>query len=232
MKDGINAVSARHRKTRDFASLRVVALVLCAVSHLAAADFEYWPKAFVRVPLDDAKQWQLSLEEWLSFKDNASRFKDSQTDVWLYYFGLADWLGVGAGYKRVYAKPGDDWTTEDRPMFDAAVKTRIHGFGVTDRSRFEFRFPQDQDFVVRYRNRLTVTSPLTFTPLKIEPYVAEETLINFDEQGFNQQRLYGGVGIPLHEKVRLDLFYIWKLDKVHDQWRLTNVLGSWLYFQF
>ena len=117
-------------------------------------------------------------------------------------------------------------------MLDAAVKTKVHGFGVVDRSRFEFRFPEDQEFVTRYRNRLTVTSPVTFTPLQILPYVAEEVFVSSDGQGFNQQRLYGGVFIPLHEKVRLELFYIWKLDKSDDDWHDTNVLGSWVYFQF
>jgi hypothetical protein len=225
MKSGFNAVSARRRGVWILA-----ALVLCTVRPLAAFEFEYWPKAFVRIPLD--KQWQLSFEEWLSFNDNVRRFKDSQTDVWLYYFGLADWLSVGAGYKRVYTKAGDDWQVEDRPMLDAAVKTKVHGFGVTDRSRFEYRIPEGYEQVLRYRNRLTVTSPVTFTPWKIEPYTAEEVFVNLDEQGFNQQRLYGGVFIPLHEKVRLELFYLWKLDKVDREWRDTNVLGSWVYFQF
>jgi hypothetical protein len=226
MKDGINAAPPRYERTW----ILLAAVVLCAAGPLPAFEFEYWPKAFVRVPLD--RQWQLSFEEWLSFTDNVSRFKDSQTDVWLYYFGLADWLSVGAGYKRVYTKAGDDWKIEDRPMLDAAAKTKLYGFGVTDRSRFEFRFPQGQDQVVRYRNRLTVTSPVTFTPLKIEPYVAEEVFITFDGQGFSQQRLYGGVFVPLHEKVRLELFYLWKLDKSEDDWHDTNVLGSWVYFQF
>jgi hypothetical protein len=228
MRNDCNATGVR----RVGIWIPIAALVLGGVPRLAAADFEYWPKAFVRVPLDDEKQWQLSLEQWLTFNHGASRFKDSQTDIWLYYFGLADWLGVGAGYKRVYTHTSDDWTTEDRPQFDAIVKTKVDGFGVIDRSRFEFRFPEGQDFVVRYRNRLTVVSPVTFTPLKIEPYVAEEVFINCDEQGYNQNRLYGGVYIPLHEKVRLELFYIWKLDKVHDQWQPTNVLGTWVYFQF
>ena len=212
----------------------VVLLLMVIVLGLApgalAFEFEYWPKAIVRVALD--KQWQLGFEEWATLTDNGSRFKDSQTDIWLYYSGLADWLSVGAGYKRVYTKAGDDWTTEDRPMFDAALKTKVRGFSVVDRSRFEFRFPEDQEFVARYRNRLTVTSPVTFTPLKIEPYAAEEVFVNFDEQGLNQQRLYGGAFIPLHVKVRLELFYLWKLDKSDDNWHDTNVLGSWVYFLF
>ena len=226
MKDGSNAASASRRRTW----ILLAAVVLCAAGRLPAFEFEYWPKAIVRVALND--QWQLGFEEWVTLTDNAGRVKDSQTDIWLYYSGLADWLSVGAGYKRVYTKADDDWCTEDRPMLDAALKTKVRGFGVVDRSRFEFRFPEDQESVVRYRNRLTVTSPVTFTPLQIEPYVAEEVFINFDEQGFNQQRLYGGVFIPLHEKVRLELFYIWKLDKSDDDWHDTNVLGSWVYFLF
>lgn len=226
MKDGVNAVFAR----RGSIVILIATVVLGGAGHVRASEFEYWPKAIVRVGLD--KQWQLGLEEWLTFNDNASRFKDSQTDIWLYYLGLADWLSLGAGYKRVYTKIPDGWKTEDRPMLDIAAKTKVHGFGVADRSRFEFRFPEGQDFVTRYRNKLTITSPVTFTPLEIEPYVAEEVFINFDEQLFNQQRLYGGVFIPLHEKVRLELFYIWKLDKSGDEWHDTNVLGTWVYFQF
>ena len=71
---------------------------------------------------------------------------------------------------------------------------------------------------------------MTFTPLKIQPYTAEEVFYSFDGEGFNQQRLYGGVFIPLHEKVRLELFYIWKLDKAgrrlarHQRPRLLGVL--------
>ncbi len=205
-------------------------VILCgAVSNAPASEFEYWPKAFVTIPLN--KQWQFGFEEWLSFKDNATRFKDSQTDVWLHYQGFADWLSVGVGYKRVYAKP-DGWEIEDRPMFNVAAKTNVYGFGVTNRSRFEYRMPQDEGPFWRYRHRLNIVSPVTFTPLKIQPYTAEEVFYSFDGQGFNQQRLYGGVYIPLHEKVRLELFYIWKLDKKDDGWHTTNVLGSWVYIQF
>jgi hypothetical protein len=226
MKDGINAASPRRERTW----ILLAAVVLCAAGPLPAFEFEYWPKAFVTVPLD--KQWQLRFEEWLSFTDNVSRFKDSQTDVWLTYLGLADWLSVGVGYKRVYTKGDDDWSMENRPMLDAAVKTKVYGFGVTDRSRLEYRLIQEEDEVWRYRNRLTVTSPVTFTPLQIQPYAAEEVFVTSDGQGFSQQRLYGGVFIPLHEKVRLELFYIWKLDKSDDDWHDTNVLGSWVYLQF
>jgi hypothetical protein len=226
MRVCINTPPVRHRSVLIL--LAVVAL--CPAPCTPAFEFEYWPKAIVMIPID--KQWQFGFEEWLSFADNASRFKDTQMDFWLTYLGLADWLSVGVGYKTVLTKADDDWRSEDRPMLNAAVKTKVRGFGVVDRSRLEYRIPEDQDEVWRYRNRLTVSSPVTFTPLKVQPYVAEEVFFTSDGQGFNQQRLYGGVSIPLHEKVRLELFYIWKLDRSGDEWHDTNVLGSWVYFQF
>ncbi len=225
MKYHVKMLSCPHRRI----PILLAALVCGIVSSASAADFEYWPKAIVTIPLP--KQWQFGFEEWLSFNDNASRFKDSQTDLWLNYLGLADWLSVGVGYKRVYAKP-DGWEIEDRPMFNAAIKSKIYGFGITNRSRFEYRMPQDEGPFWRYRHRVNIVSPVTFTPLKIQPYTAEEIFYSFDGQGFNQQRVYGGVFIPLHEKVRLELFYIWKLDKADHEWHDTNVLGSWVYFQF
>jgi hypothetical protein len=226
MKVGVNAAPARRGGTLAL----FVAIVLGAAGRLPAFEFEYWPKVIVRVALND--RWQLGLEEWGTLVDNGSRLKDNQTDLWLNYFGPVDWLYFGVGYKRTYTKDGDDWTTEDRPMLDAAVRTKVHGFGVTDRSRIEYRLIQDEDPSWRYRNRLTITAPVTFTPLKILPYMAEEIFIVSDGQGFNQQRLYGGVLIPLHENVCLDLFYFWKLDKCDDDWHDTNVLGSWVCFQF
>jgi hypothetical protein len=212
-------------------TLLLLAVVVCGVAPaVPASEFEYWPKAIVTVPLN--QQWQFGFEEWLSFTDNATRFKDTQTDLWLHYLGLADWLSVGAGYKRVFAKFDDDWEIEDRLMLNAAVKTKVHGFTVVDRSRLEYRMPEDVSDFWRYRQKLIIMSPVTFTPLKIQPYTADEVFYSFNGQGFNQQRLYGGVYIPLHEKVRLELFYIWKLDKADHDWQTTNVLGSWIYVQF
>jgi hypothetical protein len=228
-----HAVMKHHGKTsvpqRDI--LALLAVIVCAATSWApASELEYWPKAFLTIPLNE--QWQLGVEEWLSFNEHATRFKDAQTDLWLHYLGLADWLSVGIGYKRVYAKPGDDWEMEDRPMLYAAAKTKVYGFGVTNRSRLEYRMPQDETDFWRYRHKLIIASPVTFTPLKIQPYTADEVFYSFDGQGFNQQRLYGGVYLPLHEKVRLELFYLWKLDKEDHDWQGTNVLGSWVYIQF
>jgi hypothetical protein len=195
-----------------------------------ASELEYWPKVFVTVPIHE--QWRFSFEEKLTFAEGVGRLDDYQTDLVITYLGLADWLGLGLGYKATFEKAGDDWPREDRPYLNVAVKSKLYGFGLTNRSRLEHRMPEDEEDSWRYRHKLTVTSPVTFTPLQIQPYTADEVFYSFDGEGFNQYRLYGGVYLPLHKKVRLELFYLWKLDKEDDDWQGTNVLGTWVYFQF
>jgi hypothetical protein len=227
MKDHVNALPVPRRGSR----ILLVVLLCTAAPGARAADFEYWPKATVLAPI--GARWLLGFEEKLSIADDAGRLDDHQTDFVVTYLGLADWLAVGLGYKAQFDRAGDDWPREDRPYLNVAVKTKIRGFGVIDRSRFEYRMPEDEEDSWRYRNKLIVTSPLTFTALKIQPYAAQEVFYSFDGAGFEQHRLFGGVFIPLHEKVRLELFYLWKLDKQDDDdWQSTNILGSWVYFSF
>jgi hypothetical protein len=197
----------------------------------ASGDYEYWAKAAFTTAVTE--HWRFTFEERLTFGDEARRLDDHQTDFSFTYWGLADWLGVGLGYKATFAKDDDDWLVEDRPLLNLIVKTSLRDWGVLSRSRFEYRIPQDDSESWRYRNQVTITPPVTFTPLKIQPYVSDEIFVNFDSRDFCQQRLYGGIYIPLHQKARLDLFYLWKLDEQDDHsWHDTNILGSYVYFLF
>jgi len=212
------------------ARLLLAAISLGTAPCVRAGDFEYWPKAVAYIPIRE--QWQFALEQRLTFDDGARRLGDYQTDFVVTYAGLADWLSVGLGYKATFEKDDDRWLLENRPYLNVTLKTTLYGFGLSSRSRFEYRHPEDDDETWRYRNKLTVTAPFPLTAWKILPYVAEEIFINFDEEGFNQQRLYGGFFLPLHERVRLELFYLWKLNEQDDGWDTTHVFGSWVHFQF
>lgn len=211
----------------------VAAAILLGAACRASAqgDFEYWPKASLLIPI--SKQWTFNFEEKLTFGDNGGRLDDHQTDFGFNYAGLADWLILGFGYKQLFEKDGDDWDVESRPLLNIIVKTKRSGWTLGSRSRFEYRIPEEGDESWRYRNKVFAISPWTLTPLKIQPYIADEILINLDEGDFNQQRLYGGFFLRLHEKIRLELFYFWKLDEQDDNsWHDTNVLGSYVYFLF
>lgn len=229
MKDGISAVTTHHGRMLVTVTAALACLVLTGASD--AGDFEYWPKASFLVPLGE--QWRVNFEERLTFGDEARRLDDTQTDLCFYYSGLADWLTVGFGYKETFEKDGDDWLLEHRPLVNLVVKSRPCGLTLISRSRFEYRMPEDGDDVWRYRNKFLIAPEPPLSSTKIVPYVAEEIFVSFDDEDFNQQRLQGGVFIPLHKHVRLELFYCWKLDEQDDNsWHDTNALGSYFYFLF
>jgi hypothetical protein len=215
-------------------SAALAAVVVCAAGRGWAADegsFEYWAHADFRVPIDE--QWCLTFEERLTFGDDARRLTDQQPNATITYSGLADWLAVGVGFREVLKKNGDEWLAEQRPEFNVTVRGALPGLDISDRSRFEYRDREDQEDVWRYRNKVTIVPPVTFTPWEIQPYAADEVLVNFDEQGFNENRLYGGIYIPLHKYIRLELYYFWRLTEQDDNsWHDTNVLGTFLHVRF
>jgi hypothetical protein len=212
----------------------VAAVVACTAGRVWAAEegsFEYWAHADFRVPINE--QWCLTFEERLTFGEDARRLTGQQPVATVTYSGLADWLAVGVGFRHVFKRDGDEWRTERRPEFNVTARGELFTLDVIDRSRLEYRDREDQENVWRYRNKVTIVPPVTFTAWKIQPYAADEIFVNFDEQDFNEQRLYGGFLIPLHKQVRLELYYFWRLTEQDDNsWHDTNVLGSFLHIQF
>jgi len=212
----------------------LVAVALCVAPGALASDegdFEYWAKANFLIPIDET--WEFRFSEKLTFGDDGGRLDDHQVDFCFNYSGLADWLSLGLGYKQQFEKEGDGWQVENRPLLNIVVKGKPFGLTMIDRSRFEYRDIEDEETVWRYRNKVLLTLGSLRKTKKILPYVADEIFVSFDEEDFNQQRLYGGFFIPLHEKLRLELFYFWNLDEQEDNsWHDTNVLGSYLYFLF
>ncbi len=210
------------------------AVTLSMALRAAASDegnFEYWAKTSFFIPIN--RQWLFNFEEKLTFGDDGGRLDDHQADYCFNYSGLADWLTLGFGYKQVFEKEGDDWQVENRPLVNITVRTKLSGWVLGSRSRLEYRIPDDEEEVWRYRNKVAVVPPWMLTGWKIQPYIADEVFISLDEEDFNQHRLYGGFFIPLHAKTHLELFYFWKLAEEPDNsWHDTNVVGSYVYFEF
>ena len=196
-------------------------------------DFRYWMKATFLIPI--AKQWEFGFEQKMGFEDEARRLDHHAQDFCLSHTNANGWLKLYGALKTAHAPTDlrDDWIHEIRPHASIAVLSEFRGIDVINRSRLEFRNFEDYDNVWRFRHKIRVDSPVTFTPLRIEPYVAEEIFYNFNADRFYGNRVQAGLFIPLHEKVRLDLFYFWHIQKQDDHdWSSVNVIGSYVRFKF
>jgi hypothetical protein len=228
MKNGVGTMFVRR-----LGLFAVTALALSPAASVYAedeGDFEYWAKASFVIPIDE--QWDFVFAQKFSFDEDGRHLDNHQADFQFCYGGLADWLDIGIGYKQLFEKAGDDWQKERRPLFNVSVRGRFWGLAVSDRSRFEYRDEDDEDNVWRYRNKIMLCPLVTLTPRKIQPYVADEIFVSFDDEDFNQQRVIVGLYVPLRKQVRLELFYMWQIEEEARSWHDVNILGSYVRFAF
>ena len=74
--------------------------------------------------------------------------------------------------------------------------------------------------------------PLELTELKLQPYLADEVFINFDDEGFNKNRVYFGASFKLSKNLEGNIFYLWQSSRSSGDWKDINVLGIGLKYRF
>jgi len=212
--------------------ITIVTIVVAGeVCFASGGDFEYW--ATTGASFDINKDWGCTFEEELRFKDTGGELYYHHSDLGFVYKNFADRIDLGVNFRKVYKKDSKgEWTQEDMPHLNATLKRKVFGLDVSDRARLEYRDRENEKDVWRYRNKITVKLPVELTELKLQPYLAEETFTNLDEEGFNNNRMSGGFSINLSKKVKGDIYYLWQASKLDGGWKDVNVIGTSLRFYF
>jgi len=219
-------VKGRLLQTATCVAMCVLVAGTCSAGN--STGFQWWSTAGLSVDLSD--DWAATFEEELRVGDNLCYH---HSEIGLTYKGLADWLEIGANFRKVYQRDSaGDWREEDRPHFNFTIKDTFAGIKWSNRSRFEWRDREGRDNLWRYRNRLKLELPWALTPLKIKPYASDEVLINMDGSGFSSNRLSAGGVIPIGKNIKLDLFYMWQATKATSGFDDIHALGTKLVFAF
>ena len=214
---------------RRFLCLGIFLLIVLFAHQAFAAfgdgDFQYWNTEQISWKVQE--KWQISAEEEFRFGSSAGRFYYQHTDITLKYSGMADWFDIAAGYRLVYENKGQGkWAYENRPQFEGIFKMDLWDLKLSDRNRFEWRFPENKTSRWRYRNKLTFALPLKISELNFKPYVADEIFVDFKEGELNRNRLYGGIEFKLLKHLTFDIYYLWESTKSGKHWVNYNVLGT------
>ena len=129
-----------------------------------------------------------------------------------FVFHLPKNFYVSAVYKRVHVEIKDIVYNENRFVLEAGWKTKMAeklGFDVrlrTEIREFDEEYPEDH---VRYRLQLRFKTELDVGKLKLEPFVANETLGKSKIYTIQKNRLYIGTMIPMSEHVTFVISYMW-----------------------
>lgn len=211
----------------------VIAVVLISEVCFAYDDegFQWWNKA--GVSFDINKDWKVTFEEDLRLGDDGGNLYYHHSDLGFVYSGVGDWLDLGFNYRQVLEKDNaGEWRQENRPHLHITMKGKLFDLDLSDRSRFEYRDRENQKDVWRYRNKFTVKFPLELTQFKLQPYLANEVFINFDDDGFNRNRVYSGVSFKLSKNMTGGIYYLWQSSKSGGDWKDIDVLGFSVKYRF
>jgi hypothetical protein len=192
-------------------------------------DFQYWSN--VGISVEVVEDWSLIVEEEFRFGDNAGEFYREHSDFGIMYSGLAKWLDIGANYRVIIKKTGDQWAYEYRPHINGILHFELHDFRISDRNRWEYRYREVGKDGWRYRNKLTIELP-RFTRIELRPFVADEIYIDFEKGGFARNRLFSGLLLQPSKHLELETFYLLQTNKDQARWVNIHVLGTRITFLF
>ncbi|MFC1698732.1 DUF2490 domain-containing protein [Candidatus Omnitrophota bacterium] len=193
-------------------------------------DFQYWNTENASWQLAD--NWKIQLEAEFRFGDDACDFYYQHSDSGATFSGLAEWLDIGFNYRQIFEEKNSDWKYENRPHLNATVKFNLGGLKLSNRGRLAYRNREDADNFWQYRNKLTLKFPNKLSKLDIQPYLADEIFVSFDDQELNRNRLYVGFYLKLLKSLKGEIFYLWQRSKSSGKWTNANILGTKLKFSF
>ena len=198
-----------------------ISLCLLAFNTLAEdEDWQVWTESSLKGRLDDRLTWALKTEK--KFVNDANDLNMVNMD-----FGLAvkprPWLSLGVNYRKEFARSEGQWLEENRPHLNVSFHYKWKGISIQDRNRVEFRFREAKDDLTRYRNKLTLKLPISYTPLNLQPYIADE--IFMDHGDLNRNRFYLGFKGNWKDKIYPEIYYLQQCDDKSDGWIDKNVVG-------
>lgn len=223
-------------KAKNWTCFVIAVITVLSIREICFAtddgDFQYWSSANVSLDID--KDWTFIFEEEFRLGGDAGHLYYHHSDLGFVYKSLADWIDLGFNYKQVFERTDSEgkWRQENRPYLNVTLKGKLLGLDLSDRSRFGYRDRENKKDLWRYRNKVTVKFPLELTSLKLQPYLADEVFINFDEEDFNRNRLYAGLSLKLSKNIKGEVYYLWQSSKSGGDWKDINVLGTGLKFYF
>ena len=186
-------------------------------------DFQQWSLFFANHHLGET--WSASIQVENRLRDDASEV-DKQIFKPGGYYRFTDTLQLGVGYKYVKKKDSKDEQDPWQELFFNPAP--IGNFDWAHQFRWEQRTGSSLDGVVhRLRYLLHLTHPLGDSG---KYYFAAQEAVRFNAasndtgpvDGFEQSRLYFGVGRKMTPKLKVEVGYLWNYQREREGPNLSN----------
>jgi len=188
-------------------------------------DFQIWNTDTQEIKT--GKAWAIVLEEEFRWGKNAGEFYYQHYDLG-FSRPLDKRWNAGLGFRQIYELKQAKFKPEQAPYFWAGLSWQAGGCKWENRGRLEYRDFNYQSDSWRYRDKLTVKLPGTFTARKIQPYLADEIFYSFGggTNKLNQNRSSVGLAFVFAKWLKADVYYMLVRAEAGEKWKNSNVLGT------
>jgi Protein of unknown function (DUF2490) len=119
------------------------------------------------------------------------------------------------GLNKLPPQPGSYTDSYDEHQFrvDGTVAFAVRKFEISARNMYVRRFrPTPVDDMNRYRGRVSVAHPLAIRDRIVKPFASYETFYE-PTGGWNRDRIWSGVTLPVNRRVFVQPSYMWEASK-------------------
>jgi hypothetical protein len=116
------------------------------------------------------------------------------------------------GLNKLPPEPGRFTDSFDEQQFrvDGTVAFAVRGFAISGRNMYVRRFrPTPLDDMNRYRGRISIAHPLPVQRRIWTPFASYEAFYE-PQAGWNRDRIWSGVTLPLNKRVFVQPSYLWE----------------------
>ena len=118
-----------------------------------------------------------------------------------------------SGLNKLTPQPGEftDSYEEQQFRIDGTVTFSVRSFEISARNMYVRRFrPTPADDSNRYRGRIRVVRPLEVKGRTLRTFASYEAFHEWRNGGWNRDRIWTGVTLPLNNRVFLQPSYMWE----------------------
>lgn len=178
----------------------MVGLTISVRSQESNTRKEVWPEVDVYVPLNEKVRlvFLFALTKSEETRDNLEAQFGANVD-----FIVSPRLVLGAGYRHGSSLTETDRFKEDRALTEQTLRQPLPlKILLSDRNREEFRVV-NEDFSLRYRNRLTLEREFLLPKRSLTPYTSIEVYYDGRFKVWNRNRLTFGAQVQLRKALPL-----------------------------
>ncbi len=210
-------------KKRVFLMMALVLMIAVSSYAYDDGDFQVWNTDVEEFKIN--KNSKVTFEEEFRWGDNANEFYYHHYDIGFFY-NLKKYLNIGGGYRHIYELKKGKFRLENEPYITATLLWDLLGLKFEDKNRMEYRHFDYQADSWRYRNKFSVKLPWKFTKLEIQPYLADEIFLDFQNKAFSRNRFSSGLTASLTKNLKAEIYYLLQSSISVNNWVEANVLGT------